>query len=113
MIIIPPPNAKTQRNRPCRNAISFSDSGVIPDKSLMDRASQMPPDLAAAAAQQRRRRERLSWEAQWNRPDYAPPWLGRAVSKEIVEAVEEGWFLPGTAALDIGCGSDSDRALGG
>jgi SAM-dependent methyltransferase len=52
----------------------------------------------------RRRRERLSWEAQWSRLDYAPPWLGRAVSREVVEAVEDGWFPPAAAALDIGCG---------
>ena len=67
----------------------------------MESASHTSPDPSAA---QRRRRERLSWEGQWSRPDYAPAWLGRAISPEIVAAVDEGWFAPGTAALDIGCG---------
>jgi SAM-dependent methyltransferase len=63
--------------------------------------SVFPDDPAAAL---RRRRERLSWEGQWSRPDYAPPWLGREVSREIVEAVDGGWFPAGAAAIDIGCG---------
>jgi SAM-dependent methyltransferase len=44
------------------------------------------------------------WESRWSRPDFAAPWLGRSVSSEIVEAVDQGWFNRGAAALDIGCG---------
>jgi amino acid adenylation domain-containing protein len=47
---------------------------------------------------------RERWEAMWSRDDFAPPWLGRGVSKEIADAVECGWFATGGAALDIGCG---------
>lgn len=52
----------------------------------------------------RRTSRRREWEAQWSRPDFAAPWMGRGVSKEIVAAVSEGWFAPGAPTLDIGCG---------
>lgn len=52
----------------------------------------------------RSRRHRGYWDARWADPSYAPPWLGRGVSPEIVAAVEEGWLRPGSAVLDVGCG---------
>jgi cyclopropane fatty-acyl-phospholipid synthase-like methyltransferase len=52
----------------------------------------------------RRRSSRRYWEQSWSREDFAPPWLGRDISREIVMAVEEGWFAHGMPALDIGCG---------
>jgi SAM-dependent methyltransferase len=48
--------------------------------------------------------QRRSWESAWADEGYAPPWFGRGVSKEIVAAVDEGWFAEGRPALDIGCG---------
>ena len=44
------------------------------------------------------------WEKEWSQPGYSPKWLGRGVSKEIIAAVEEGWFPAGARSLDIGCG---------
>jgi SAM-dependent methyltransferase len=44
------------------------------------------------------------WEEMWSHADFAPSWLGRGISREIVEAVESGWFPAGGAVLDIGCG---------
>jgi len=58
----------------------------------------------ALEAQQRRLGRRRTWEDSWSRSDFAAPWMGRSVSKEIVAAVKEGWFAPGSPALDIGCG---------
>ena len=55
-------------------------------------------------AKSSRKEQRAYWEEQWGRQDFAPPWLGRDVSKEIVSAVREGWFPAGGRALDIGCG---------
>jgi SAM-dependent methyltransferase len=49
-------------------------------------------------------RRRAYWESRWGRPDYTACWLDRGVSPEVVTAVDEGWFPPGTAALDAGCG---------
>jgi SAM-dependent methyltransferase len=66
----------------------------------MDRPDELIPNDVA----QRRHRKRTIWEAKWSQPGYAPPWLGRGVSDEIVAAVESRWFAPGSYALDIGCG---------
>jgi SAM-dependent methyltransferase len=52
----------------------------------------------------RRRAQRAAWEAMWGREDFAPPWLGRGTSREVVAAVEQGWFPAGAAVLDVGCG---------
>jgi SAM-dependent methyltransferase len=52
----------------------------------------------------RRRRSRRNWERAWRRDNFAPPWLGRGISREIIAAVNEGWLLCGLPALDIGCG---------
>jgi cyclopropane fatty-acyl-phospholipid synthase-like methyltransferase len=60
--------------------------------------------LQRAIAWWRRRRSRSYWEHSCSREDYAPPWLGRGVSREIVAAVEQGWFAQGMPSLDIGCG---------
>jgi cyclopropane fatty-acyl-phospholipid synthase-like methyltransferase len=60
--------------------------------------------LGRCMARARRWATRRYWERTWRRDDLDPPWLGRAVSPEIVEAVEAGWFPPGAPALDIGCG---------
>jgi SAM-dependent methyltransferase len=47
---------------------------------------------------------RSNWDRKWAREDFAPPWLGRGVAKEVVAAVEDGWFPAGARVLDIGCG---------
>ncbi len=47
---------------------------------------------------------RRFWERCWGRGDFAPAWLGRDVSREIVAATNDGWFPRGARALDIGCG---------
>jgi SAM-dependent methyltransferase len=49
-------------------------------------------------------RRQRKWDQEWARADFAAPWLGRGVSKEIVSAVETGWFPAGERVVDIGCG---------
>jgi SAM-dependent methyltransferase len=44
------------------------------------------------------------WEGFWTREESDEPWMHRPVSKQIVEAVESGWFPAGGSALDLGCG---------
>ena len=51
-----------------------------------------------------RARRQRKWDDEWARDDYAAPWLGRGTSKEIISAVETGWFPAGARVLDIGCG---------
>ena len=60
--------------------------------------------LGGVARRLRRWRARRYWERRWRQPDYAPAWRGRDVSREIVAAVNDGWFARGSRALDIGCG---------
>lgn len=52
----------------------------------------------------RRLRNRRGWDKRWAREDFNRPWLRRGVSREIVTAVEEGWFPAGGLAIDLGCG---------
>jgi len=44
------------------------------------------------------------WEEHWSREDFHMPWMDRGISKQILEAVETGWFPAGGLVLDIGCG---------
>lgn len=47
---------------------------------------------------------RAYWESRWKQDDPDAPWLDREVSVEIVEAVDDGWFVAGSPAIDLGCG---------
>ncbi len=69
---------------------------------LKDKLKQWLP--ASWVRRWRRACRRKSWQRNWSRTDYAPLWLGREISPEIVEAVADGWFPAGQPALDIGCG---------
>lgn len=51
-----------------------------------------------------RKRSRKKWEKKWSDKNFNPGWLNRPISKEIVVAVDSGWFRPGGFALDVGCG---------
>jgi len=53
----------------------------------------------------RRRAEHAYWDRRWSENDHAAPWLDRDVSAEIVGAVDDGWFVAGVPAVDLGCGS--------
>ena len=52
----------------------------------------------------RRRLERAWWESRWKEDVPTAPWMDRDVSPEVVEAVDDGWFVSGTPAIDLGCG---------
>lgn len=51
-----------------------------------------------------RARKRHVWEKRWSRDDFSPAWGGRAISREVEEAVNEGWLPAEGPVLDIGCG---------
>jgi SAM-dependent methyltransferase len=57
-----------------------------------------------------RRSKRRSWEAKWSQEGYAPYWQAQTVPDEVKDAVDSGWFQPGAALLDIGCGSGENAA---
>jgi cyclopropane fatty-acyl-phospholipid synthase-like methyltransferase len=48
---------------------------------------------------------RAAWESRWSRPGFEPKFRIDWIPVEISAAVEEEWFPPGAAVLDIGCGS--------
>ena len=48
--------------------------------------------------------QRTFWEQSWADENFAPPWKGRGVAPEIVEAIEKGWFPEKGRVVDIGCG---------
>lgn len=50
------------------------------------------------------------WERRWNDPGDRPRWHDIGVAREVVAAVESGWFPRGARALDIGCGSGQATA---
>lgn len=45
------------------------------------------------------------WERRWSNPSFSPAWKISEIPQHIQEAVKNGWFLPETSVLDIGCGS--------
>src|SRR5262245_1184823 len=46
-----------------------------------------------------RRRER-----QWLNPEFSPLWTTDEPQKELVEAIDSGWFPKNHLILDVGCG---------
>jgi SAM-dependent methyltransferase len=51
-----------------------------------------------------RKSQRMFWEKNWADDNFSPPWKGRGIAPEIVEALEEGWLAEQGRVLDIGCG---------
>jgi len=52
------------------------------------------------------------WERKWARPDYHPFWRTEEPQKELVEAIQTGWFPREGWIYDIGCGAgESSRWL--
>lgn len=48
--------------------------------------------------------QRAFWEQSWADQNFAPPWKGRGIAPEIVEAINQGWFPKKGRVIDIGCG---------
>ncbi len=51
------------------------------------------------------RRHRRRWERKWANPDYSPFWKTKQPQKELVEAIDSGWFPKSQRVIDLGCGS--------
>ena len=56
------------------------------------------------------RRRTHGWDTDWSKEGYSPIWMTEAIPRQIREAVESGWFQPGAAVLDIGCGNGDHAA---
>jgi SAM-dependent methyltransferase len=50
-------------------------------------------------------RHRAKWERQWANPEYNPFWKTEHPQKELIEAIESGWFAKGQRVIDVGCGN--------
>ncbi len=50
-------------------------------------------------------RDRSRWERRWLNPEFSPFWKTDEQQKEIVDAVESGWFPKNQRVIDLGCGS--------
>ena len=68
---------------------------------LKDRLIQWYSSVSAC---RNRTQKKRWWENKWGQDDYAPKWGNRGISREIIEAVDTGWFPAEGTALDIGCG---------
>jgi SAM-dependent methyltransferase len=51
------------------------------------------------------KRHRAKWERQWANPEYNPFWKTEQPQKELIEAIESGWFAKGERVIDVGCGN--------
>jgi len=51
------------------------------------------------------RRHQRHWERQWVNPEFSPFWKTDQPQKEIVDAIESGWFPKDKLIIDIGCGN--------
>jgi 2-heptyl-1-hydroxyquinolin-4(1H)-one methyltransferase len=51
------------------------------------------------------RRHRHRWERQWANPEFSPFWKTDQPQKELVDAIESGWFPKNQRIIDVGCGN--------
>ena len=51
------------------------------------------------------RRHRHRWERQWLNPGFSPLWKTAQPQKELVEAIDSGWFPKNQRVIDVGCGN--------
>jgi SAM-dependent methyltransferase len=51
------------------------------------------------------RRHRHTWERKWTNPEFRPRWKTDQPPRELVDAVESGWFPKDQRAIDVGCGN--------
>ena len=51
------------------------------------------------------RRHRHHWERQWRNPEFSPWWKTNQPQKELVEAIDSGWFPKNQRIIDVGCGN--------
>lgn len=45
------------------------------------------------------------WDRKWSNPGFNPFWKTEQPQKELISAVQSGWFSKGQKFLDIGCGN--------
>ena len=51
------------------------------------------------------RRHRHIWESKWGDPRFDPFWKTDQPQKELVDAIESGWFPKNQRVIDVGCGN--------
>ena len=51
------------------------------------------------------RRHRHRWERRWLNPEFIPFWKTAQPQKELVEAIDSGWFPKNQRVIDVGCGN--------
>jgi len=51
------------------------------------------------------RRHLHRWERQWINPEFNPFWKTDQPQKELVEAIDSGWFPKNQRVIDVGCGN--------
>jgi len=50
-------------------------------------------------------RHRHRWERQWLNPEFSPFWKTNQPQRELVEAIDSGWFPKNQRVIDVGCGN--------
>jgi SAM-dependent methyltransferase len=45
------------------------------------------------------------WQRRWQNPKYNPCWKTNELERELIEAVNSGWFPKNQLIFDLGCGS--------
>jgi SAM-dependent methyltransferase len=50
-------------------------------------------------------RQVSKWDKHWQNPNYNPFWKTDQPQKELVEAIEAGWFAKDGRVIDLGCGN--------
>lgn len=51
------------------------------------------------------RRHLYGWERRWQNPEFSPHWKTDQPQKELVEAIDSGWFPKNQRVMDVGCGN--------
>ena len=51
------------------------------------------------------------WESRWGNPEYNPFWKTARPQKELVDAIDSGWFPRNQRIIDVGCGNGAVSRL--
>ena len=83
----------------------FSDHSPVAPKSQPEWVSRLRGKIQQTFPKWTHLRDQYRWERRWLNAEFNPFWKTDQPQKEIVGAVESGWFPTNQRVIDLGCGS--------
>ena len=83
----------------------FSDQSPVAPISQPGWASRLRGKIQELFPKWTHLRDRYRWERRWLNPEFSPFCKTDEPQKEVIGAVESGWFPTNQRVIDLGCGS--------